>query len=73
MEIFNFDAYIVPLDEQGRREWISGFTGSNGDCIITKTKVSSKQNIDIFSVIRIIIIYTYYLLVIYLIFKSLIF
>ena len=39
MEMYNFDAYIVPLDEQGRREWISGFTGSNGDCIVTKDKV----------------------------------
>ena len=29
------DAYIVPLDHEGRREWISGFTGSNGDCIVT--------------------------------------
>ena len=29
------DAYIVPLDDEGRREWISGFTGSNGDCIVT--------------------------------------
>ena len=39
MEKYNFQAYIVPLDDQGRREWISGFTGSNGDCIITKDKV----------------------------------
>ena len=39
MEKYNFDAYILPLDEQGRREWISGFTGSNGDCIVTKDKV----------------------------------
>ena len=39
MRQYNFDAYIVPLDEQGRREWISGFTGSNGDSIITKSKV----------------------------------
>ena len=35
----NFSAYIVPLDEEGRREWISGFTGSNGDSIVTKDKV----------------------------------
>ena len=39
MEKNNFDAYIIPLDEEGRREWISGFTGSNGDCIVTKDKV----------------------------------
>ena len=39
MEKYNFQAYIVPLDDQGRREWISGFTGSNGDCVITKDKV----------------------------------
>ena len=36
----NFSAYIVPLDEEGRREWISGFTGSNGDGIVTKDKVT---------------------------------
>ena len=39
MERYNFQAYIVPLDDQGRREWISGFTGSNGDCVVTKDKV----------------------------------
>ena len=39
MEKYKFQAYIVPLDDQGRREWISGFTGSNGDCVITKDKV----------------------------------
>ena len=39
MEKYNFQAYIVPLDDQGRREWISGFTGSNGDCVVTKDKV----------------------------------
>ena len=39
MEKNNFDAYIIPLDEEGRREWISGFTGSNGDCIVTKDNV----------------------------------
>ena len=35
----NLDAYIIPLDEEGRREWISGFTGSNGDGIVTMNKV----------------------------------
>ena len=39
MERYNFQAYIVPLDDLGRREWISGFTGSNGDCVVTKDKV----------------------------------
>ena len=39
MEKNNFDAYIIPLDDEGRREWISGFKGSNGDCIVTKDKV----------------------------------
>ncbi len=34
-----FDAYIVPLDGEGRREWISGFTGSNGDAIVTEEQV----------------------------------
>ncbi len=28
-------AYIVPLDSEGRRAWISGFDGSNGDAIVT--------------------------------------
>ncbi|TRY63290.1 hypothetical protein TCAL_06265 [Tigriopus californicus] len=31
----NLQAYYVPLDEEGRRSWISGFSGSNGDAIIT--------------------------------------
>ena len=44
MEKNNFDAYIIPLDEEGRREWISGFTGSNGDCIVTKDKVKFPLN-----------------------------
>ena len=35
------DAYVVPLDDEGRREWISGFTGSNGDCIVTTDLVHS--------------------------------
>ena len=28
-------AYYVPYDTEGRREWISGFMGSNGDAIVT--------------------------------------
>ena len=44
MEKYNFQAYIVPLDDQGRREWISGFTGSNGDCVITKDKVIYRRS-----------------------------
>ena len=36
------DAYYVPLDEVGRRSWISGFSGSNGDVIVTKDRVSFK-------------------------------
>lgn len=34
------DAYYVPLDEEGRRTWISGFSGSNGDAIVTMDQVS---------------------------------
>ena len=34
-------AYYVPLDEEARRKWISGFSGSNGDAIVTLDKVSS--------------------------------
>ena len=33
------DAYYVPLDEEGRRNWVSGFSGSNGDAIITMDRV----------------------------------
>ena len=28
-------AYYIPYDSEGRREWVSGFTGSNGDAIVT--------------------------------------
>ena len=37
------DAYIVPLDDEGRREWVSGFTGSNGDCIVAMDLVRSSS------------------------------
>ena len=37
---YNVDAYYVPLDEVGRRTWISGFSGSNGDVIITQERVN---------------------------------
>ncbi len=37
-------AYIVPLDEEGRRTWISGFSGSNGDAIIAADQVSSSAS-----------------------------
>ncbi len=36
----DLDAYIIPLDEEGRRTWISGFSGSNGDAIVTKDRVT---------------------------------
>ena len=39
MENNQVDAYYVPLDDQGRRKWISGFSGSNGDAIVTKDRV----------------------------------
>lgn len=32
-------AFIVPIDDEGRLAWISGFTGSNGKAIITLHKV----------------------------------
>ena len=46
------DAYIVPLDDEGRREWLSGFTGSNGDCVVTNDLVGEggcrrKQYVEI--------------------------
>ena len=39
MENNQVDAYYVPLDDQGRRKWISGFSGSNGDAIVTMDRV----------------------------------
>ena len=42
MDQFDVDAYYVPLDNVGRRTWISGFSGSNGDAIVTKNKVIEK-------------------------------
>ena len=36
MKNHQIDAYYVPLDDLGRRTWISGFSGSNGDAIVTK-------------------------------------
>ena len=39
MENNQVDAYYVPLDDIGRRKWISGFSGSNGDAIVTKDRV----------------------------------
>ena len=35
MAQYGLAAYYVPYDAEGRREWISGFTGSNGDAIVT--------------------------------------
>ncbi len=32
-------AYLVPLDLEGRREWISGFSGSYGDAVVTADQV----------------------------------
>ena len=40
MENYGIDAYYVPNDEVGRRSWISGFSGSNGDAIVTMDRVS---------------------------------
>ena len=41
----NLDAYIIPLDEEGRREWTSGFTGSSGDGIVTMNKVNGLNRV----------------------------
>ncbi|CAM6053450.1 unnamed protein product [Sphagnum tenellum] len=35
-------AYMVPLDEEERRTWISGFSGSNGDSIVTMSQAASQ-------------------------------
>jgi len=35
----SLDAYIVPTDEEGRRAWISGFSGSNGEAVVTSDQV----------------------------------
>ena len=40
MEDENLDAYIIPLDGEGRRTFISGFSGSNGDAIVSKSNAS---------------------------------
>ena len=45
MEVNNVDVYYVPLDDEGRRKWISGFSGSNGDAIITKERVIFEKTI----------------------------
>ena len=37
---YEIDAYYVPLDEVSRRKWISGFSGSNGDVIVTLERVN---------------------------------
>lgn len=42
----NLQAYYVPLDEEGRRSWISGFSGSNGDAIVTLDQVKSGLLVD---------------------------
>jgi hypothetical protein len=42
MASLNLSAYIVPIDDQGRLGWISGFTGSNGKAIITINKVNKE-------------------------------
>ena len=34
------DAYFLPLDDDGRLPWLSGFTGSNADVVITRDLVS---------------------------------
>ena len=42
MEMNKVDAYYVPNDDIGRRAWISGFSGSNGDAIVTVDRVFTK-------------------------------
>jgi hypothetical protein len=48
MASLNLSAYIVPIDDQGRLGWISGFTGSNGKAIITISKVNKETFIILF-------------------------
>ncbi len=43
MDREDLDGYIVPWDEEGRRAWISGFTGSAGDAIIIADQVRQFQ------------------------------
>jgi hypothetical protein len=39
MVLLNLSALIIPLDEDGRLGWISGFSGSAGNSIVTLSKV----------------------------------
>lgn len=39
MRNYGVHAYYIPMDEVGRRTWISGFSGSNGDVIVTSDQV----------------------------------
>ena len=43
MADFTLDAYIVPLDDEGRRSWISGFSGSSGDAIVSVDQVTGNR------------------------------
>ena len=35
MTSLGLDLLIVPLDSEGRLKWVSGFSGSNGQAVIT--------------------------------------
>ena len=35
MTNINITILIIPLDEVGRLSWVSGFTGSNGEAVVT--------------------------------------
>ena len=41
MELVNISVLIVPLDTVGRLKWVSGFSGSNGQAVITKDQGES--------------------------------
>ena len=36
MTSMNLDLLIVPLDSEGRLKWVSGFSGSNGQAVISR-------------------------------------
>ena len=42
MAKYELDAYIIPLDEEARLPWISGFTGSNAKVVVTRRPSQSK-------------------------------
>ena len=39
MRKIDVDAYYIPIDSEKRLEWVSGFSGSNGEAVVLVDKV----------------------------------